>query len=379
MTNAKLLYGCGADSFYATKLEMHDPYIWFMDTSGKTHILLSALEVGRGRKVAKVDHVHALSNVVDDMKAAGQTQFTMADIITYFALKHGALTLEIPGDFPSKMLVDLQARGLNFDVKASTLFEERAIKTADEIERIRTCQQINEKAFARAFEVLNEAKINKDLSLSWKGSPLTSEIIQGLMNAKNAENGCIGFNGGPIVACGAQGADPHNRGEGILYAGEFIIIDSFPHGRNAYNGDLTRTVLKGEASDWHVNLYNAVKAAQQMGLDTAKAGVTGAEVHQAVDDVLTQAGFTTGTDAKGESYGFFHGTGHALGLEVHDDGPGVSPRNTNPLLENMVVTIEPGLYYPGKGGARIEDIVAITKNGVDNLTSIPKELLVDKL
>lgn len=379
MTQAQLIYGCGADSFYATKLEMHDPYAWFMDTKGETHILLSALEVGRGRKVAKVDHVHALSNLVDDMKSAGLTEFTMADIVAHFAMVHGATVLEVPGDFPASMLVALQKKGISFKVKPSTLFEGRAIKTAEEIEKIRTCQQINELAFARAFEVLNESIINKDLTLSWKGSPLTSEIIQGLMNSKNAENGCIGFNGGPIVACGAQGADPHNRGTGVLYANEFIIIDSFPHGANAYNGDLTRTVLKGEASDWHLDLYNAVKTSQQMGLDTAKAGVTGAFVHKAVDDVLIKAGFTTGTDEKGESYGFFHGTGHSLGLEVHDDGPGVSPRNTNPLLENMVVTIEPGLYYPGKGGARIEDIVAITKEGVDNLTSIPKELLVSKL
>ncbi|MFT7145011.1 MAG: Xaa-Pro aminopeptidase [Alphaproteobacteria bacterium] len=379
MTQAKLIYGCGADSFYATKLEMHDDYIWFMDEKGETHILLNALEIGRGKKVAKVDHVHAITDIIAAMESAGHTDFALKDIVTYFVNSYGVDTVEVPKNFPAGAMVDLQSKGLKINVKQTTFFESRIIKTAEEIEKIRTCQQINEQAFARAFEVLQAASINKDLSLSWQGNPLTSEIIQGLMNSKNAEQGCIGFNGGPIVACGAQAADPHNRGTGLLYANEFIIIDSFPHGRNAYNGDLTRTVLKGEASDWHLDLYNAVKTAQQMGLDTAKAGVTGAEVHKVVDDVLIQAGFKTGTDENGDSFGFFHGTGHALGLEVHDDGPGVSPRNKNALLENMVVTIEPGLYYPGKGGARIEDIVAITKDGVDNLTTLPKKLLVDKL
>jgi Xaa-Pro aminopeptidase len=286
--------------------------------------------------------------------------------------------LVIPNDFPIKLYQQLTSVFANIDVKASTLFEERAIKSAEEIELIRTAQARNQKGFEHVFDVLKKATIAKDGTLHWNGSVLTSEILQGEMNAVHAKNGALSFNDGPIMACGAQGADPHNTGSGPLKAGEFIIIDSFPLASNFYNGDLTRTVLKGEPTDWHLKVYEAVKASQQHALDIAKAGVTGAFIHEETDKVLIQHGFTTGQDENGNHYGFFHGTGHALGLDVHDAGPGVSPRNTDPLKENMVVTIEPGLYYPEKGGVRIEDIVAVTKNGIDNLTTLPKQLLVDK-
>lgn len=381
MKTVKLLYGCGVDSYYATKLPMHDPYLFMQAPNGDRHIFLSALEIGRGRKEAKVEHVHAVSDIVKEM-ADPDNATVSAQIIHMIAQWENNpdnVQLVVPNNFPLKLYQNLSKVFKSIDVKSGTLFPERAIKTPEEIEMIRQAQANNENGFARAVEILKAATIEKDLSLKWNGAPLTSEILRGEVNAVNAKYGALSFNDGPILAGGAQGADPHNVGSGILYANEFIIMDSFPLASNFYNGDLTRTFLKGEASDWHVDVYEAVKAAQQHALDITKADVTGAYVHDEVMNVLNGRGFPKGEDTNGNPFGMFHGTGHSLGLEVHDDGPGVSPRNKNPLKENMVVTIEPGLYYPNKGGVRIEDIVAVTKDGVDNLTTLPKELLVDKL
>lgn len=379
MKTVKLLYGCGVDSYYATKLPMHDPYLFMQAPNGEKHIFLSTLEIGRGRKEAKVEHVHAISDIVEEMNEKSSVFDQILHMIGKWEKDLTQVQLVIPNNFPVKLYQELSSVIANIEVKNGTLFEERAIKSAEEIEFIRQAQARNQKGFEHVFDVLKKATINKDRTLQWNGSILTAEILQGEMNSVHAKNGALSFNDGPIMACGAQGADPHNTGSGPLMAGEFIIIDSFPLASNFYNGDLTRTVLKGEPTDWHLKVYEAVKASQQHALDIIKAGVTGKFVHEKTNEFLIQAGFPTGKDENGQHYGFFHGTGHSLGLDVHDDGPGLSPRNPNPLQENMVVTVEPGLYYPVKGGVRIEDIVAVTKTGIDNLTTLPKELLIDKL
>lgn len=376
MKKAKLIYGCGSDSYYATKMEVPDPYTWYMDTNGKTHGIFSTLEVGRARKEAKVDTVHSMSDIVDAIKASGGTG-TVAEQIAWLVSNDSPDIIEVADDFPAGLFVALQKASMPVEPAKGFIFPERGIKSADEIEKVRTAQHINQQGFERAFEILRQADIANDNKLMWNGSVLTSEILRGAMNAKLAELGSVPMEGGPIVACGGQGADPHERGHGALYANEFIIIDSFPRASNFYYGDLTRTVLKGTPSQWHLDVYDAVKAAQQMGCDIMKNGVTGADVHAAVDKFLVDRGFDTGIDENGNPYGFFHGTGHALGLDVHDKGPGVSPRNEQPLQTNMVVTIEPGLYYAGKGGVRIEDIVAVTNDGIDNLTTLVKELVID--
>lgn len=376
MKKAKLIHGCGSDSYYAIKMEVPDPYTWYQDTKGETHVILSALEVGRGRKNAKVDHVHALSDLMAAAPKGSDGRSAPADVIAAFIQKDAPDVVEVPSDFPAGLFAALKDAGIPVEPVKGFIFPERAVKTAEEIEKIRTAQNLNQKGFERAFAILAEAVIEADNSLSWNGTPLTSEILRGEMNAELAKYGSIPMEGGPIVACGAQGADPHERGHGVLYAHEFIIIDSFPRSDNFYYGDLTRTVLKGTPTQWHLDVYEAVLAAQQRGLDEIKAGAIVADVHNAVDMEMQKRGFDTGTDPNGTPYGFFHSTGHALGLDVHDKGPGVHKNRDTAFDENEVVTVEPGLYYPGKGGARIEDIVAVTADGVDNLTTLPKELVI---
>jgi Xaa-Pro aminopeptidase len=176
------------------------------------------------------------------------------------------------------------------------------------------------------------------------------------------------------VACGEEGCDPHNQGSGPLAPDQPIIIDVFPRDtRSRYFADITRTVVKGRASAQVRRMYEAVAAGQAAALADIRDGVAADMVHRKVQATLEGFGFRTGEE-NGRMQGFFHGTGHGLGLEIHEL-PRVSKLPVA-LRSGHVVTVEPGLYYPGHGGVRIEDVVVVTGTGCRNLTTYPKTLEV---
>ena len=177
-----------------------------------------------------------------------------------------------------------------------------------------------------------------------------------------------------IIACGVQAVDPHNEGSGPLKANEPIVMDVFPqHAKSRYFADITRTVVKGQASDKVKRMFTAVKEGQEIAFRMIKDGVDGSAVHKAILDSFEQQGFKTG-EQNGRMQGFFHGTGHGLGLEIHEP-PRISAK-PDILKAGMVVTVEPGLYYLDAGGMRIEDTVVVTKDGCRVLTEAPKILEV---
>ena len=144
-----------------------------------------------------------------------------------------------------------------------------------------------------------------------------------------------------------------------MRAHELIIVDIFPRvTQSGYYGDMTRTFLRGRASEAQRSLVTAVRAAQKAALAKIRAGVNGRHVHEQCMEVFRKRGFETKTTEQG-SVGFFHGTGHGLGLAVHEP-PRMSRVVDYKLKKNSVVTVEPGLYYPGLGGCRIEDVVQVT-------------------
>jgi Xaa-Pro aminopeptidase len=179
-----------------------------------------------------------------------------------------------------------------------------------------------------------------------------------------------GVPAGTIVAGGDQACDPHERGYGALYADSLIILDVFPRdAKTGYFGDMTRTVLRGRASEAQRKLWETVKAGQALALKRVKAGVDGMTIHKAIQELFAARGFPTEV-RNGRRVGFFHGTGHGLGLEIHEH-----PRLQKVVLKDrQVLTVEPGLYYPGVGGAREEDVVVVTKTGCRILSRFPKQL-----
>jgi Xaa-Pro aminopeptidase len=185
--------------------------------------------------------------------------------------------------------------------------------------------------------------------------------------------GCLASH--TIVACGEQGCDPHEVGHGPLRAHQPIILDIFPRSQNSgYWGDITRTIVRGKASEPVKALYAAVLAGQSLALRQIRAGARGDTIHQGILEEFERRGFQTGVK-NGRMQGFFHGTGHGVGLEIHEL-PRLSPRGQAPLKPGHVVTVEPGLYYSGVGGVRLEDLIVVSETGFKNLTLFPKFLEV---
>jgi Xaa-Pro aminopeptidase len=369
---ARLLYENSANWRYAVNEPIGDPALWYQTSKGKTHALVNELEYGHLLGAAQVDKLH---NYAMAKKALKGEPLTFLNLVKYLMAqdKVAPAALEVPHNFPSRLYAQLQAAKLPVRVAEGELFfPNRAMKSAAEIKKIHIAQALNEQVIEHALHILAEAEIARDKKLIWQSKPLTSEILRGEMNALAARFGATEFGGGPIVAGGAQGATPHDRGHGVLKAHQFIVIDSFPRHANGYWGDCTRTVLKGTPSNWHKEVYFAVLEAQNLALKLLKPGVDGRDIHQAVQSFFTKVGFPTGTDDKGRPYGFFHGTGHGVGLELHDPGPRTISTVSCPLQAGMVTSVEPGLYYPTKGGVRLEDVGVVTATGFKNFNKLSK-------
>ena len=235
---------------------------------------------------------------------------------------------------------------------------------------IRRALGIARSGILRAVEVLRAAKIGRRGDLVWSGRRLTSEIVRAEADAAVLRAG--GVPDGTIVAGGRQACDPHERGRGPLRAHELIILDVFPRdARTGYFGDLTRTVVRGRASEEQRRMWQTVCAAQRLAMRAIRPGVKGMSVHRAVQEFFAARGYETRRE-RGRWTGFFHGTGHGLGLDLHED-PRIAATVFRP---GQVFTVEPGLYYPAVGGARHEDVVAVTARGCEKLSrlSVPLEL-----
>lgn len=249
------------------------------------------------------------------------------------------------------------------------LFEERMIKSEEEIGWIEEAQRANEAALRKALKVIRDSEIKNGLLLS-KGKVLTSGRIRKIIELELFKRGYLAKE--TIVACGKDSAIPHAKGSGPLKAHQPIVMDIFPQSiETGYFADMTRTFVKGKASKKLTKMYYTVLEGQKIALGMIKEGAEGEKIHKAVEKCFTSQGFKTSISSD-LPYGFFHGTGHSLGLEIHEH-PVISKRRKDILKAGNVVTVEPGLYYPGFGGVRIEDLVVVTKDGCRNLTKFEKE------
>lgn len=353
-----------ADVLYATRFFAPDAFI-FLEQRGKRTIVLSDLEIDRGRRDAKVDEVVAYSSISEPLKKKLKREPGLAEVLEVFLRKRKVKSATVPSDFPLGLATRLKVRLKPAD---NLLYTEREFKTDEEIEAITKALRVTEEGISRAFEVLKQSKIGQKGALKWDGRPLTSEILRGEIDATIIRRGGLPIN--TIVSGGEQACDPHERGSGPLRANELIIIDVFPRdARSGYFGDITRTVVRGRATTEQRRLWETVLAGQEKALAEMKPGVEGAKLHESIKEFFKTEGYPT-EQVNGRWQGFFHGTGHGLGLELHEH-----PRVGRTILkEGQVFTVEPGLYFPGVGGVRHEDVVVVTKGGVKVLTKLAKPL-----
>jgi Xaa-Pro aminopeptidase len=356
-----------ADMLYATKFWAPDPFV-FLERNGKSTLVLSDLEIDRGRKQAKADEFVMFSQLEREVQGKSKKAPPYEKVLAHFLRKRGIRSAIVPSNFPLGYAQKLTANKIRVQATNGLFWPEREAKSEKEIEMIGRALRITETGLKRAVEVLKASKPGAGKRLRWSGKTLTSEMLRAEIDSTILRAG--GIPTGTIVAGGDQGCDPHERGFGPLYANSLIIFDVFPRdAKTGYFGDMTRTVLRGRASEAQRKLWETVKAGQALALRKIKAGVDGMTIHEAIQEFFADRGYPTEV-RKGRHVGFFHGTGHGLGLEIHEH-----PRLQKVTLKDrQVLTVEPGLYYPGLGGARQEDVVVVTKSGCRVLSRFPKQL-----
>lgn len=358
-----------ANMLYATSFFAPDPFIFFQQR-GKRYVVMSDLEIDRAKKQAEVDHVLSLSLYQARLRKIGKVSPTTTDILEAIFLERGIRSLTVPANFPTLLADELRSRNFILPVRKDPFFPGRERKRADEVKKISDSLRVAKLGLDAGIEALKKARIGRDRYLYLNGSKLTSEKIKTIVNTTIMAQGWVPSH--TIVSSGDQCCDPHHEGSGPLRADSSIIFDIFPRSqKTGYFGDLSRTVVRGRASERLKEAYVTVQAGQKVAYRMIKDGADGKEIHQKILALFEQRGFPTGK-INGRMQGFFHGTGHGLGLDIHEP-PRIAVSSAT-LRTGHVVTVEPGLYYLGMGGVRLEDVVVVTETGNRNLTRYPQFL-----
>ena len=356
-------YGASVDANvrYLTRFRTSDPVVYMQKSGERGMIVVPQMEHERAvRESTAAVVTRADAGYLEYIKAGESRWRATAHMIADLA---GGPVL-VPATFPLALARELESFHPVFVDAANTVEGMRAVKTPEEIERIRSVQRVTEAALDRGLSLIR-ASIPRGGLLRRDGAPLTAEAVRTEMHTFLLAHGCRGVD--TIVSCGLDTALPHNAGAGPLREEEPIVIDIYPqHEQTGYYADMTRTVVKGEPSPEIREMYEAVRDAKTLGISMIRAGATGADLYQAVVEFFRDRGYESDTR------GFIHSLGHGVGLEIHEE-PSLGPHG-GALVAGNVVTVEPGLYYPGTGGVRLEDMGAVTETGFDRFTQYGEEL-----
>lgn len=366
-----LLYGASetdADVLYPTGFFAPDAFLFVQ--KGRTRILvMSDLERDRARKQASVDRVLSWTAVAKRVEAEGR-RATAAAVIARVLGDLRLRRVEVPRRFPLGLAMELDALGVRLDLVDDPFWPEREVKRPDEVRAITAALRAAEAGLEAGLAALRSCAVGRDGYLRRDRRRFTAEDLRNAVNTRIMAEGCVPSH--TICAPGDQAVDPHEAGHGPIRAHAPVVMDIFPRSeQTGYFGDLTRTVVRGRASERLKEVYALVHEGTRLGHRRIRDGVDGRAIHREIQALFDARGYTTGV-RDGRMQGFFHGTGHGLGLEIHE-APSISVR-PSVLRAGHVVTVEPGLYYLGIGGVRIEDVALVTARGSKNLTRVPKFL-----
>ncbi len=350
------------DMRYLTHFTTSDPFVFFKKPGKRGVIIVSQMESGRASREATAAVMTRIqAGLPDILKTETDPYRATAKMI---AGQVGKKIL-VPPDFPIALANSL-SEYCTILVDKGTVRSMRAKKNKNEIMAVKNVQKATEKAMGLAISLIKKSSVKKGI-LHIDKKPLTAEYIKFSMHSLLLQHGCAAVD--TIVSCGKETAIPHMTGTGPLESDQPIVIDLFPvDEKTGYYADMTRTVAKGDPAPEITEMYTTLYEAKRLGISQVKAGVSGADIHQTVVDFFKDHGYES------NSRGFMHNLGHGVGLQVHEL-PTVGPTGKE-LVSGNVVTIEPGLYYPGIGGVRLEDIGVVTKTKFENFTVFPEELIV---
>src|SRR3954447_3675056 len=362
-----------AELRHEVPVSIGDPFL-YAEHDGTRHIVVSALETPRLAGLGFELHPYEEFGA-DELRRSGLSWLEIDDEVTLRAV--AALGIEqatVPGTFPLLLADKLRARGLELVPDQNLFVERRRVKSDAELAGIRRAQAAAEAGMAAARDLLRRAGQNGK-GLEVDGAPLTSERIRTAISQAFLAHGASGDEF--VVSHGPQSAIGHHAGAGQIEPGEPVVIDVWPRdNESACCADMTRTYVVGDVPDELAEWHRLCKEALDRAVGDVRPGATGKSVYDGSCEIFEAAGYPTQrTKRAGETLdeGFFHSLGHAVGLEVHEL-PVLGMVGHETLLPGEVFALEPGLYRPGFGGCRLEDLVVVTATGAEKLTSFPYDL-----
>ncbi|MET0972725.1 MAG: Xaa-Pro peptidase family protein [Thermoleophilaceae bacterium] len=349
-----------------------DPFLYF-ERNGSKVAMLSSFEVDRLREVGVEAHPYEAFGW-DDLVASGMPREEVdLELAVRAAKEWGVSSAAVPGTFPLELADRLRATGTELTVDRDLFLQRRRVKTDAELAGIRRAQKGADEAMGAARDLLRRAE-PKNGSVVLDGEPLTSERLKFEILRVFGEHGLAADEF--IVSHGPQSAVGHDMGSGAIVSDESIVIDIWPRDRESMcYADMTRTFVVGTPSDELKEYHRLVYDALQRSLESVRAGVEGRSVFTEVCELFQDAGYPTQLSKQPGQVldsGFYHGLGHGVGLEVHEQ-PWLG-RAPGSMVAGDVVTLEPGLYRHGYGGCRLEDLALVTEDGCENLTNFPYDL-----
>jgi Xaa-Pro aminopeptidase len=351
-----------------------DPFL-YAEKDGVKHIAIGAMEIPRLAALGLFELHPSEEFGSDDLMRSGLSYGELRQEVAVRAVKaFGITSALVPDAFPLWLADRLRAEGVELTVDGGFFDDRRRVKTEAELAGIRRAQRAAEAGMDAARDLLRRATPNGS-GLVVDGEPLTVERVKAAMSQAFAAHGTTADDF--IVAPGPQAAVGHDMGSGAISAGVPIVIDIWPRDNESFMFcDMTRTFVVGDVPEDVRRWHELTKQALDRAISEIKDGADGRSIFDGTCEIYEEAGEPTQrTKEAGKplSNGFFHGLGHGVGLEVHEQ-PGMGFASKAPLKAGDVVTVEPGCYRQGYGGVRLEDLVLVTKDGAENLTQYPYDL-----
>ncbi len=375
---ALLLAGIPSENpalYHRVRFRVGDPAAWLsfdLDGKHRTEFLVRDIEMERARKSVRVDSITCPANYTPSGGLSGDRATATAQAVA--ECLHRAQVTQVTTDRTLPYIFAWHIAQIGIDIKYSPELGvlDRRVKDAQELEWLAEAQRVTEEAMRMACETVAHSEATGQGELRHSGSVLTSERLRKMISLYLLDRGFSNPHDS-IVACWPHSADCHERGSGPLLTGQAVIIDIFPQCQDSgYWGDCTRTVVHGQPSDEMRRMHAAVVDAKRAALKVATAGRTADDLHGATKRVLQAHGYQFERGAVSDLPVMPHGTGHGVGLEVHE--PILLDDSGGTLLAGEVLTIEPGLYSRNFGGVRVEDMIAITNGEPINFNRLPEGL-----
>jgi Xaa-Pro aminopeptidase len=351
-----------------------DPFL-YVEKDGKKHIVIGAMEIPRLAELGLFELHPTEEYGSDELVRSGLSYAEVRQEVVVRAVKSlGIPSAAVPETFPLWLADRLRAEGVELKVDADLFDDRRRVKSEAELAGIRRAQRAAEAGMDAARDLFRRATSDNG-GLKVDGEPLTVERVKSAMFAAFVANGASSDD--IIVAPGPQGAVGHDMGSGPISAGVPVVIDIWPRDNESFMYcDMTRTFVVGDVPEDVARWHGLAKEALDRAISEIRDGADGRAIFDGTCEIFEAAGEATQRtkeDGKPLNHGFFHGLGHGVGLEVHEQ-PGMGLASKLPLRAGDVVTVEPGCYRQGYGGVRLEDLVLVTTDGAENLTQYPYDL-----